>query len=81
MRNIAQFQQRPLPEDASQSVAVIEELFSDVNSVFNDLRKYMVEPPAAASSAGLPGQIAYDSDFFYVCIDANTWKRTALSTW
>ncbi len=27
------------------------------------------------------GEIAYDADYFYVAIAADTWKRTALSTW
>ena len=37
--------------------------------------------PATASSEGFAGQIAYDSDYIYVCISADTWKRAALSTW
>lgn len=37
--------------------------------------------PASASATGVSGTIAWDSDFLYVCIAANTWKRAALSTW
>lgn len=37
--------------------------------------------PAAANSAGTAGEIAWDSDFLYVCIATNTWKKTALSAW
>jgi hypothetical protein len=37
--------------------------------------------PATAGAAGTPGQTAYDSDWFYVCIATNTWKRTSLTTW
>jgi hypothetical protein len=37
--------------------------------------------PATASSTGTTGQIAWDANFFYVCVSTNTWKRTALSTW
>jgi len=35
--------------------------------------------PASSTAAGTAGQIAYDSDFQYVCIATNTWVRTALS--
>jgi hypothetical protein len=37
-------------------------------------------PPATSSAPGKPGQIAYDTNFFYV-FDAtsNQWKRAALS--
>ena len=37
--------------------------------------------PLANNSAGQAGQIAFDSDYFYVCITANTWKRANLATW
>lgn len=41
----------------------------------------VVDPPATAFSDGLPGAIAYDSNFFYVCIAPGTWRRTSLETW
>lgn len=37
--------------------------------------------PTTASDAGLAGQIAYDSGFFYVCVADNTWKRVAIAAW
>lgn len=37
--------------------------------------------PETASSTGSVGQVAWDTDYFYVCVATNTWKRTALSTW
>lgn len=37
--------------------------------------------PFSASASGTAGQIAYDSNFIYVCTATNTWKRAALSTW
>lgn len=37
--------------------------------------------PATATSTGSAGQIAYDTNFFYVCVATNTWRRTALSSW
>lgn len=40
----------------------------------------LVSPPASASSTGTAGQIAYDSDYFYVCTATNEWKRVAIST-
>jgi len=36
--------------------------------------------PASSSATGTAGQIAYDSNFLYVCVAANTWKRIALGT-
>lgn len=37
--------------------------------------------PATAASAGVAGQIAYDSGFIYVCVATNTWKRVAIASW
>lgn len=37
--------------------------------------------PATLTSTGTAGDIAYDSEYMYVCTDTNTWKRTALTTW
>ncbi len=34
-----------------------------------------------SSSNGVPGAIQYDSDYIYVCVANNTWKRAALTTW
>jgi len=37
--------------------------------------------PANSSANGFAGQLAYDSNYIYVCVSANTWKRSALSSW
>jgi len=43
--------------------------------------KLNVTVPSTATSTGVAGQYAYDTNYFYVCIATNTWKRTALVTW
>lgn len=37
--------------------------------------------PISASDTGLIGTIAWDANFFYQCVAANTWKRTAIASW
>jgi hypothetical protein len=37
--------------------------------------------PSSATASGTPGQVAYDSNYVYVCVAQNTWVRAALSTW
>lgn len=37
--------------------------------------------PATLTSSGTAGEIAYDSNYIYVCTATNTWKRAALSSW
>lgn len=38
-------------------------------------------PPGTSGAVGATGQLALDSDYLYVCIGTNTWKRTALTSW
>lgn len=40
-----------------------------------------VAVPSSATAPGSVGQWAADSSYIYVCIAANTWVRSALSTW
>lgn len=37
--------------------------------------------PASASAAGVKGLIVFDSNYIYVCIATDTWKRVAIATW
>lgn len=37
--------------------------------------------PANASSNGVAGTVSRDTNYIYVCVANNTWKRAALSTW
>ncbi len=37
--------------------------------------------PTSSSDTGTTGQIAWDSNFIYIAVAPNTWKRSPLSTW
>jgi hypothetical protein len=37
--------------------------------------------PASAGDTGATGDVAWDSDYLYVCVATNTWKRTPITTW
>ena len=51
----------------------------DINS--DAIRIRTAQTPASASAAGQAGEICWDTDYIYVCVAVNTWKRTALSAW
>lgn len=40
-----------------------------------------VPVPASSSAAGTAGQMAYDGSYLYLCVAANTWRRTAIDDW
>ena len=56
---------------------------ADANSIDYKLRTKatIVSVPATATSNGTPGHIAFDQNYIYVCVGANTWARSALATW
>jgi len=37
--------------------------------------------PANSVSTGIAGTIRFDTNYVYVCVANNTWKRAALTTW
>jgi hypothetical protein len=47
----------------------------------NDKVVTQVSPPPTSTSTGKAGQVAYDSNYFYVCYANNTWTRYAKSAW
>ena len=51
----------------------------DVNS--NIIRLRQSKTPASATAAGNAGDICWNSDYIFVCVATNTWKRTLIATW
>ena len=37
--------------------------------------------PSSATDTGVKGQVAYDTNYIYVCVNSNVWKRVSISTW
>jgi hypothetical protein len=51
----------------------------DVNS--DKIRVRTAKTPASASATGTQGDIAWDTNFLYVCVATDTWKRVAIASW
>jgi hypothetical protein len=47
----------------------------------NNLILNFAAVPTLSTDPGIPGNIKWDNDYLYVCINTNTWKRTALFDW
>ena len=48
---------------------------------WNTLRLRQAKTPISASDTGNQWDIAWDSDYVYICVATNTWKRAGLATW
>jgi hypothetical protein len=51
----------------------------DINS--DTMRLRTAKTPSSASDTGTQGQIAWDSNYFYICVATDTWQRVAHATW
>lgn len=47
----------------------------------NAVRIRTSDAPSSASDTGAPGEIRWDTNYIYVCVATDTWKRVAISTW
>jgi hypothetical protein len=45
------------------------------------IKSNLAIPPVSSTGSGIVGQFSYDSDYFYVCVALNLWKRTSLNSW
>lgn len=61
----------------------IETLYAAAPTVINadTTRLRTAKTPSSASDTGNTGDICWDSNYVYVCVATNTWKRSSLSTW
>jgi len=54
--------------------------FNALATTGDNIRIDTSQTPASSSASGTKGEIAYDTNYIYVCVATNTWKRVALST-
>ena len=40
----------------------------------------VVNVPTSATSSGNVGEMAFDANYIYICVAANTWRRMSAST-
>lgn len=71
--------------DAPNNVVSVAAVISAANNGTIFVRPHVEDiwqgVPASATAPGHKGDNAFDSNYFYVCVATNTWKRVALSTW
>lgn len=77
----------PFAEDGDKkNLSVIKEGTVKIQEILTDLKTSTTNlkaqsPPATASSAGTFGDVTYDTNYIYVCVATDTWKRSPILTW
>lgn len=56
--------------------------YEKFNKIYSALWLLLSRPipshtPATSADRGDPGMVSYDSNYIYICIDTNTWRRIA----
>jgi hypothetical protein len=69
---------QPIVDNTGHITTVWQRFF---NAVGLQLNKASSSIPSTATASGSPGEMAWDADYFYVCVAPNSWKRASLSTW
>lgn len=62
---------------SSNTISISNVTFSDNTSQNTAFLK--VSAPANSTSNGILGNIAWDTNYLYICTSTNTWKRVALN--
>ena len=67
--------------EASSLAAKDSNLETDISSLSSAMVAWDSSAPASPTSSGDPGDMIYDSNYLYVCVSNNTWRRLVLSEW
>lgn len=64
---------------------LVNRMSIDSNGVVSILDDHMIiqsaKTPSSASDTGTAGTVAWDSNYIYICVATDTWKRVAIATW
>lgn len=55
--------------------------FANLTITGNNVKINTKKTPSSETDTGTKGAISWDSDYMYICIATDTWRRVPLSTW
>jgi hypothetical protein len=65
-------------EEVSRINDYTDSLFQRLNAL-QAIIPFVTSVPQDSQSEGRPGNIAIDSEYFYICTETNNWKRISLN--
>ena len=76
----AQGQGQGKSKPSSTLASTHQKWFTQAQEAINGSAQVTGTIPTSSSSPGQPGTIAFDSNFLYVCVGQNIWRRVGLSS-
>lgn len=58
-----------------------DSLSTNSNININGQLRVATHTPSSASDTGTAGTIAWDSDYIYICVSNDSWKRVSIASW
>lgn len=68
-------------EQLQQITTGENKFFGDIDVFSDTLRLRTSSTPATAGDTCSTGEIVWDDGYIYVCVDTDTWKKVAITTW
>jgi hypothetical protein len=69
-------------ESEASNVYITTSFLADQSTkLYGNLILRSTQTPISSTAVGTVGQVAWDSDYIYICTATNTWKRANISTW
>jgi hypothetical protein len=65
-------------QEASRINLYTDSLYQRLNNL-QAIIPFVTSVPQDSQSTGKPGNIAIDSEYFYICTETNNWKRIPLN--
>ena len=65
-------------QEASRINQYTDSLYERLNAL-QSIIPFVTSVPQDSQSTGRPGNIAIDSEYFYICTETNSWKRIPLN--
>lgn len=78
---------QPQPVDGTKAVTEQGHLTIEYRKFLDKIPEALSSPaksgsvPATTDAQGIPGQLANDGTFLYVCVAPSLWRRVLLSAW
>ena len=72
---------KALVVDSNKDIATLRNVTTNGQLIAGQLRVTTTTAPSSYTYSGTKGDIAYDTNYVYICVANNSWRRSPLAIW
>ena len=72
---------KALVVDSNKDIATLRDITASGRLIAGQLRVTTTTAPSSYTYSGTKGEIAYDTNYVYICVANNSWRRSPLAIW